>query len=193
MGITGESLIASHPMTRLVATSFALVLVLAACSPSDDPTLSAVIDDEGETTGFADFSAGIDKSFGVFVCSNDGEVEIESIEPIHTEGDVEFLGGEIYVSDGQFVGAAHGYPPDGIDESKISPAPGTSIESDCASPDGDDRVQLILGARRTSDAGGVIDGFLVETSGGDLEIPLTILLCGAEMEFCEVLEPAEGT
>lgn len=171
-----------------------LALTLAACGGGADPTLEAVIDPAGETTGFANFTAGTEKSFGVFVCSNDGAVELTSIEPIVNEGDVEFLGAMVYTSPDMFVGAANGYPTDGLDETRLEPLEGTAVESDCTDPEGDDRVQLIIGAQRTGSGGGALDGFVVtQVSGGELEIPFTILLCGDEMEFCEMLIPEDGS
>ena len=173
-----------------------LVLIVAmgsGCNARTGPgTLEAVIEPQGETAGFGNFSTGRDKSFGVFVCTRDGSVELESITPMHTEGDVEFLGARVYVSPDRYVGAAHGFPPDGIDESRIEPFAETVIESDCDAPPGDERVQLLVGAERTGSGGGVVDGFVVQTTGGELEIPFTILLCGDRMEYCEVLEPADG-
>lgn len=170
----------------------AIALVMVSCSDGGtDGTLQAVIDDAGETTGFANFSTGGDKSFGVFICAEGGAVELQSVEPAHAEGDVEFLGALVYTSDDMFVGAAHGYPPDGIAADRTEALEGAVVDTDCSSPEGADRVQLLVGAERTGAGGGVIDGVTVETSGGTLEIPLTILLCGDRMEFCEVLVPPD--
>lgn len=173
--------------------SFALlalvVIVLAGCNESD-PTVEVLIDPEGETTGFADFSSGTEKTFGVFICTNGGEVGVKTVSPIETEGDISYLGSLVYESQDRFVGAAHGYPADGLDESKIEPAEGATFESDCADPESENRVQLLIGAQRTGGNGGVIDGVILATSDGqELEIPLTILLCGNEMEYCEILVP----
>ena len=166
-----------------------LGMVLSACGDDGGGTLQAIIEPEGETAGFGDFTTGRDKSFGIFVCSNEGAVELESIEVIETEGDIEFLGAMVYTSPDMFVGATHGYPPDGLDVARTEPLEGAVVDSDCDDPDGDDRVQLLVGAERTSTGGGVIDGLLVQTSGGELEIPFIILLCGDELEWCEVLIP----
>lgn len=169
----------------LLATAFAL----AACGGGE---LQAIIEDGGETTGFGDFSKGTDKSFGVFICVVGGNVTIESVEPMHVEGDIEFLGTLVYTSEGMFVGAAHGFPPDGIDETKIEPVEGAVVTADCAGGD-PEKVQLVIGAERTSSGGGVLDGFLVTTDTGELEIDQTVLMCGDELEYCEALRPAEGT
>jgi hypothetical protein len=98
----------------------------------------------------------------------------------------------VYTSDEMFVGAAHGYPPDGIDQSKLSDVEGAEVEADCANSGGE-KVQLLIGAERTGIGGGVLDGFVVTYDGGELEIPFTILLCGDEMEFCEALIPVTTT
>jgi len=180
-------------LRRTIILAAAFAVALSACSgDSGGGTLEAVIDPGGETTGFGNFSTGADKSFGVFMCTRDGAVEIQSVEPAHTEGDIEYLGSAVYTSDEMFVGAAHGYPPDGIDESKLGDIDGAAIDADCTESGGD-KVQLIIGAERTGIGGGVLDGFVVTYDGGELEIPFTILLCGDEMEFCEALVPATTT
>ena len=175
-----------------------MILVLAgiiavACGDGAGGTLEAVIDPEGETSGFASFTQGTDKGFGIFVCSTGGPVTIESIEPGHVEGEVEFLGSLVYTAEDRFVGAAHGWPPHGLDLSQTEPLEDATVDIECDSPSGDDRVQLLIGAQRTGPGGGVIDGLRVTTDGGKLEIPYTILLCGDEMQYCEVLVPEEGT
>lgn len=180
-------------LKRTIIPALGVVVALSACGGEDGGgTLEAVVDSGGETSGFTDFTTARDKSFGVFICARDGSVEIESVEPVHTEGDIEFLGTNVYTSDEMFVGAAHGYPPDGIDESKLSAVEGAVVEADC-SGGSDEEVQLLFGAERTGVGGGVLDGFVVTYDGGELEIPFTILLCGDEMEFCEVLIPATTT
>lgn len=176
---------------RILIVLVPAVLVLASCGGDGSGTLEALVEEEGETNGFADFTAGTEKSFGIFICADGGEVELESVSPTTTEGEIEFLGALVYTSPDMFVGAAHGWPTDGLDESRTEPVEGAIVDSDCDDPEGDERVQLLVGAQRTGSGGGVIDGLLVETSGGDLEIPYTILLCGNEMEFCEVLVPEE--
>lgn len=194
VGIDQALLVPSPAMLkRAMIPAMAAALALSACG--GDPgggTLEAVIDPAGETSGFGDFTKGRDKSFGVFICTRDGSVEIESVEPAHAEGDIEYLGTRVYASEDRFVGAAHGYPADGIDESKLSAVEGAVVEADC-SDSGGEKVQLLIGAERTGVGGGVLDGFVVTHDGGELEIPFTILLCGDEMEFCEVLIPASTT
>ena len=180
-------------LKRTIVLAIAAALALSACgADSGGGTLEAVIDSGGETSGFGNFTTGRDKSFGVFICTEDGSVEIESVEPAHAEGDIEYLGTTVYTSDERFVGAAHGYPPDGIDQSKLSDVEGAEVEADCANSGGE-KVQLLIGAERTGIGGGVLDGFVVTYDGGELEIPFTILLCGDEMEFCEALIPATTT
>ena len=181
-------------MRRAVTATLLLAALLGACSEdSGDGGLQAVLGEDGDVVGFTTFSRGTDKSFGVFICSDGGEVEIESVEPISQEGDIEFLGAIVYNADGQFVGAAHGFPTDGLDESSYVDAAGASVEVSCTSPSGSDRSQLIVGAERTGVGGGMIDGLRVSSSAGDLEIPLTILLCGDQYEYCESLDPATST
>lgn len=178
---------------RWLIALLAAILALPACgSGSDVGDLQAIIAEGGETNGFADFSKGVDKSFGVFICVEGGSATIESVETMHSEGEIEYLGARVYSSEDMFVGAAHGFPPDGIDEAKIEPVEGAVIMADCAVSEGE-KVQIILGAERTGVGGGVLDGFLVTSDTGGLEIDYTILLCGEEMEFCEALEPASTT
>lgn len=180
-------------LRRTIILGAAVAVVLSGCSGnSGGGTLEAVIDAEGETTGFGNFSTGTDKSFGVFICTRDGAVELDTVEPVHVEGDIEYLGTTVYTSDERFVGATHGYPPDGIDETKLTDLQGATIDADCTEGGGD-KVQLVIGAERTDIGGGVLDGFVVTYDGGQLEIPFTLLLCGDEMEFCEALVPATTT
>lgn len=194
VGIGIVCLVPSRLMfNRTASLVVAAALILAACGgDSTGGALEAVIDPAGETSGFGDFTAGRDKSFGVFVCTRGGPVEIVSVAPALTEGDIEYLGATVYTSDEMFVGAAHGYPPDGIDEAKLSDVEGGAIEADC-SDSGGEKVQLLIGAERTGIGGGVLDGFVVIYGDAELEIPFTILMCGDEMEFCEALIPAPTT
>lgn len=117
------------PVSRTTATAIlALCLVVSACSTdSFSGSLEAVIDPARETTGFGNFSDGSDKSFGIFVCSKGGAVELVSIEPIALDGDIEFLGAMIYKSPDMFVGAADGYPTDGLDPALLESQEGQSL------------------------------------------------------------------
>ena len=169
----------------------AAMLAIAACSGGSGE-LQAIIDEGGETYGFGNFSTGTDKSFGVFICVDGGSATIESVEPMHSEGQIEFLDARVYTSEDRFVGAADGFPPEGIDESMLEPAEGAVVSADCSVGEGE-KVQLLVGAERTGSGGGVLDGFLVTADTGELEIDLTVLLCGDELEYCEALVPAEGT
>lgn len=194
MGIDASPQYAAVAMPRITILAAALFISVAACQgDTGQGTLEAIIDEEGETAGFGDFSTGRDKSFGIYICAAGGSVELESIEPMHTEGDIEFLGALIYTSPDMFVGAAHGYPPDGLDLSRTEPLEGATVDIDCDSPSGDERVQLLIGAERTGAGGGVVDGLRVETSGGAVEIPFIVLLCGDRFEYCEALQPGPGT
>lgn len=176
-------------MFRRIAYLFAaLGLVLAACSGGENSgSLVALIDPEGDTSGFGDFTTGRDKSFGIFICSEDGSVEIEGVEPATIEGGIEYLGAQVYTSEDMFVGAANRFPPDGIDPEKLQEAEGAIVDKDCEDPEGTDRIQLIVGAERTSVGGGQIVGLNVDTSDGTIFVDYTILLCGDELEFCEFL------
>lgn len=181
-------------MRRAVTATLLLATLLGACSgESADGRLQALVEGDGDVVGFTTFSSGTDKSFGIFICNEGDEAEIKSVEPIAQEGDIEFLGAVLYRAADQFVGAAHGFPTDGLDESKYEEAIGATVDVDCDSPSGEDRSQLIVGAERTGVGGGMIDGIRVTSSSGELEIPLTILLCGDEFEYCESLIPPTST
>lgn len=176
---------------RKTIVLFAAILTIAACSGSGGE-LQAIVEEGGETNGFGNFRTGTDKSFGVFICVDGGSATIESVEAMRSEGEIEYLGAVVYTSEDMFVGAADGFPPDGIDETKIEPAEGAVVSADCSTGEGE-KVQLLVGAERTGSGGGVLDGFLVTSDTGELEIDLTVLLCGDELEYCEALTPAEGT
>ena len=174
-------------LRRSLALVAVLTIVFTACSGSGD--LQVIVDGEG--SGFGDFAGGGDKTFGLFICADGGPVELESIEASGIEGDVELIGAVVYTSDSQFVGAVDGFPPVGI-ESKVEPMEGAVVEVSCVEPDGDERVQLLIGVERTGTGGGKLDGVVIGTSGGDVEVTYSILMCGDELEFCDVLENAEG-
>lgn len=176
---------------RKTIAAIAVVLVITACTGGGGE-LQAIIEEGGETYGFGNFSTGNDKSFGVFICVEGGSATIESVDVMHSEGEIEYLGATVYTSDERFVGAADGFPPEGIDESLLEPAEGAVVSADCAVGEGE-KVQLLLGAERTGPGGGVLDGFLVTSGTGELEIDLTVLLCGDELEYCEALIPADVT
>lgn len=181
--------------TRTAIALFATTLAIVGCGGGTDSgsgELRAVIREGGETIGHTNFNVGSEKTFGVFICVDGDSATIESVEPIHTEGEVEFVEASVYTSEDMFVGAAHGYPPDGIDETKVESAEGAVVSADCSEAEGE-KVQLLIGARRTGIEGGVLDGFLVTTDTGELEVDLTILMCGEEMEYCEALEPAPSS
>ncbi len=167
------------------------ILVLAACGSSTGGTLQPVMEEGGDTVGFANFAAGSVKSFGVFVCT-DGPVELTTIEALSIEGEIELLGADVYVSDEKFVGAANGFPTDGLEDDKLESAVGAVVDIPCSQPEGSERVQIIFGAERLGSGGGVIEGIEIETDAGTVEIPLTILLCGDELEYCEVLDDSSA-
>jgi hypothetical protein len=177
---------------RAFVTLVVLTLFLPACSSSDDTGELEVLTD-GPGAGFGDFTTGGDKTFGFFTCVNDGSVELESIEANGLEGSVELMGALVYTSSDRFVGAADGFPPEGIDEERIVDMAGSMIDIPCDDPDGNERVQLLVGLDRTGREGGQINGFTVHTSGEDVDVEYQILLCGDELEFCEGLQPTENT
>jgi hypothetical protein len=116
---------------------------------------------------------------------------LQEVTPISSEGEIEFLGARVYTSPENFVGAADGFPAEDIDQSRLEPAQGAVIDSDCDETDGDNRVQIIVGAERKGPGGGSVAGFTLRWEGGSVEVPFTVLLCGDELEFCEALLPGE--
>lgn len=177
---------------RITLAIFALLsLALAACNgdeagteqtqaPDEKPPLVSV---EPKTLGFKDFSAGTEKSFGLFVCITDEEVALESVHAMSSEGEIEILGGFLYEAEDGFVGAVDGFPPSGLDESFLTEIPGATVVTLC---DAETRSQVVLGANRTGPGGGVIEGVRVTYDGGSLEVPdYSIILCGDNQEFCE--------
>lgn len=174
-------------------------LVLAACDSGEadtgdaatttslglevDPT-APLISLEAGTVGFQDFSQGNEKSFGLFVCVTGDDVELESVEPIASEGDIEVIGATLYVAEDAFVGAINDYPPRGLSESFLNDIPGAVVTTPCDS-DGD-RSQVIVGTNRTGAGGGKIEGIRINYSGGALDIGgYNIILCGDQGEYCE--------
>lgn len=168
-----------------------LTLALAACNGDDagtdeaqesaeSPPLVAV---EPRTRGFNDFSAGTEKSFGIFVCITDEEVALESVEAMSSDGEIEVLGGFLYEAEDGFVGALDGFPPTGLQESAVIEISVATVVTPC---DSETRSQVVVGAKRTGPGGGVIEGVRLNYDGGSLEVPdYNILLCGDNGEFCE--------
>lgn len=177
-------------MRRIILLAI-VSLAATACGAEDTGSLEAITNGTG--SGFGDFSAGNDKSFGIFLCTNGGSVELEAIEPMALDGDIEFLGGSIYTSPDEFIGAADGYLPDAVDEERVEPLEGARLDIDCVGPEGDDRVQLLIGVERTGTGGGSLDGVVIRNSGGQpLFIDYEVLLCGDELEYCEILESEDA-
>lgn len=182
----------NHMSNRMALAILALLsLSLAACNgdeaetaqtqaPDERPPLVSV---EPRTLGFNDFSAGTEKSFGIFVCITDEEVALESVQAMSSEGEIEVLGGFLYEAEDGFVGAVDGFPPKGLDESFLSEIPGATVVTHC---DAETRSQVVLGANRTGPGGGLIEGVRVNYDGGSLDVPdYSIILCGDNQEFCE--------
>lgn len=146
----------------------------------ESPPLVAV---EPRTRGFTDFSAGTEKSFGLFVCITDGEVALESVEAMSSDGEIEVLGGFLFEAEDGFVGAVNGFPPSGLLESALVEISVATVVTPC---DAETRSQVVVGANRTGPGGGVIEGVRINYDGGSLEVPdYNILLCGDNGEFCE--------
>lgn len=176
---------------KIALIAVVAALSLSACSSSDPSTLKVITDGPG--AGFGQFKTGGDKTFGFFICSTRGPVELESIELVGSEGEVELMGGLVYTTSERFVGATDGFPPEGIDEALTEPMDGAVVDIKCLEPEGAERVQLLLGLNRTGNGGGKIDGFIVHSDTEDVEVDYRILLCGDELEFCEDLQPTDST
>ncbi len=99
-----------------------------------EPTLEAVIATEGDTVGFSDFSNGTEKTFGVFICTNGGVVGIKGVSPAKAEVDITYLGALLCTSSEKHVGAAHGFPPEGVDENRLQAGENTTFEKNCWAP-----------------------------------------------------------
>lgn len=189
-------------MSRVAMTSIMLLgLVLASCNGGEEeagpedaaaanattPVIEsddALVSTEAGVVGFQDFSQGSEKSFGIFVCVTDRDVVLESVEAMSSEGDIEVIGATLYVADDAFVGAIHDYPPRGLSETFLNEIPGAVVMTGCESEG--DRSQVIVGASRTGDGGGIIEGIRINYEGGSLEVgDYNIILCGDEGEYCE--------
>lgn len=165
------------PVTALAA------LLLVSCAGQ-----AALRTDERGVVGFEDFSKGSDKSFGLFVCVEGGEVSLRSVETMSVDGDIELLGGYLFIASEGFLSAVDGFPPTGLDESAYVDVDHGVVSTDCDDADPEMKTQVIIGARRTSPSGGRIDGIRIKYSGGTLAIPgYSIALCGDELEHCEDL------
>ncbi|MCI0544309.1 MAG: hypothetical protein L0Z49_07655 [Actinobacteria bacterium] len=167
----------------------ALLLLLAACN---EPSGTLVSLDEQVINGFRDFSAGTDKSFGIFVCASDGPVRLVSVGATSIQGSIEVLGGYVYEAEDGFVGAVDGFPPTGLAPETLQEIDGAVVDTDCGEADPVTRTQIIIGVERGGPGGGVVDSVTVRYSGGELVADYTIVLCGDELEFCEGLEDVGG-
>ena len=173
-----------------IAIVTVLAVILAACGGAGGGSLQANVDPEREIVGFHDFTQGPDKSFGIFICANGGEVILESVEVIGQEGAVELLGGVVYEATEDFVGALDGFPPTGQLAGVATDINGAIVTTDCEDPEPAKRTQLLIGVERTGSGGGMIDGVRVGYRGGELEVAdYTIILCGDQLEYCEAFAP----
>lgn len=177
-----------------------LLLILAACSDDDsgatttssessaEPAEARLVSSDRGTLGFIDFSTTDRKSFGLFVCTEGGDIVVESVEAMASTGSIEVIGGYFYAEPEDFVGAVNGFPPVGVDEANLINVEGARVQNRCSSAE-DGRSQVLVGARRIDGAGGRIEGIRIIHSSGILELPdYDIILCGDAMEFCGDLE-----
>lgn len=163
-----------------------LILGLLAVSCGGGGTLES--DDMG-IVGFHDFSSGQDKSFGIFVCVSGGDVELESVEPIGSEGQIEVLGAIVHESSVGFVGADNGFPPAVLVGTDLVDVAGAVVSTPCEEAP-EMRTQVVVGVTRTGSAGGTIEGVRINHQSGSLDVDgYVIILCGDEMERCEDFAP----
>lgn len=164
-----------------------LILGLLAASCGGGGTLES--DDVG-IVGFHDFSSGQDKSFGIFVCASGGDVELESVEAIGSEGQIELLGAIVHESSAGFVGADHGFPPAVLVGTEIVDISGAVVSTPCEEAAPETRTQVVVGVTKTGSPGGTIEGVRINHQGGSLDVDgYVIILCGDEMERCEDFAP----
>ena len=164
-----------------------LLGILTAACGGGGGTLES--DDIG-IVGFHDFSSGPEKSFGIFVCASGGEVVLESVEPIESEGEIEMLGAVVYESSTGFVGADNGFPPDVLAGTETAEINGAVVTTPCNEAAPETRTQVVVGVTRTGPSGGTIDGVRINHGNGSLDVDgYVIILCGDEMERCEDFAP----
>lgn len=164
-----------------------LLGLLSVSCGGDGATLES--DDVG-IVGFHDFTAGPEKSFGIFVCASGGEVVLESVEPIEADGQIEMLGAVVHESSTGFVGADNGFPPDALAGTAIIEINGAVVSTSCDEPAPETRTQVVVGVSRAGPSGGTIEGVRINHRNGSLNVGgYVIILCGDEMERCEDFAP----
>lgn len=145
-----------------------------------------LVSPDAGTVGFQDFSEGTEKSFGIFVCTVDEDVVLESVEAMSAEGEIAVIGAILYEADDGFVGAIHDFPPRGLSEEFFTDIPGATVGTVC---DSVTRSQVVVGASRTGAGGGVIEGIRINYEGGSLDVAdYRIILCGDEGEYCDNID-----
>ena len=155
-------------------------------STAEPETEGPLVSPDAGTVGFQDFSEGTEKSFGIFVCTVDQDVVIESVEAISAEGEIAVIGAILYEADDGFVGAIHDFPPRGLSEDFFSDIPGATVGTVC---DSETRSQVVVGASRTGEGGGVIEGIRINYEGGSLDVAdYRIILCGDDGEYCDNID-----
>lgn len=171
------------PTARVIT----LILALLATACSTGGTLES--EDVG-IVGFHDFSSGPEKSFGIFVCAAGGDVELESVEAIGSEGQIELLGAIVHESSAGFVGADNAFPPAVLAGTEIVDIAGAVVSTPCEEAAPETRTQVVVGVSRTGSAGGTIEGVRINHQNGSLDVDgYVIILCGDELERCEDFAP----
>lgn len=176
---------------RSIIGGFLVAAVVASCGGDPEPSDAlAAATDPDEVVGFHDFTNGTDKTFGIFVCTTDGDVVLDSVEAIELEGEIELLGSLLYEASDGYVGAVDGYPPTGLDDDNLSGTDGGIVSTECDDEDTEQLTQVLVGTNRVGSSGGTIDGIRIIHDDGFLEIPnYTIVLCGDDNEHCEEYAP----
>jgi hypothetical protein len=168
------------------AITLVLGLVAAACS-SGGGTLES---NEVGIVGFHDFTSGQDKSFGIFVCASGGDIELDSVEAISSDGQIELLGAIVRESSVGFVGADNGFPPAALAGTEFVEITGAVVSTPCEEAAPEMRTQVVVGVSRTGSSGGIIEGVRIKHGNGSLDVDgYVIILCGDAMERCEDFAP----
>ncbi|MGH8945291.1 MAG: hypothetical protein ACRDVL_04005 [Acidimicrobiia bacterium] len=176
-------------MSRTGNVAIFLLALLAAACGGEGGTLES--DDIG-IFGFHDFTAGPTKSFGIFVCAAGGDVVLDSVEPIESDGEIEMLGAVVHESSTSLnpIGAADGFPPDVLAGTGIVEIDGAVVTTSCEEAAPETRTQVVVGVTRAGPSGGTIEGVRINHDNGSLDVDgYVIILCGDEMERCEDFAP----
>lgn len=174
-------------MTRTGSATILLLGLLAVACGGSEATLES---DDGGIVGFHDFSAGLEKSFGIFVCASGGDVELDSVEAISQEGAIDLLGAVVHQASTGFVGADNDFPPSVLAGTEIVEINGAVVTTPCDEAAPEVLTQVVVGVSRTGPGGGTIEGIRINHQNGSLDVEdYVIILCGDEMELCEDFAP----